>query len=158
MDLVSVTYETVAASLMGTTADVSTVLDFENGVLGGPPTIGGINTLNLGPAFFAVFTVDNTLNLVPDRPFIRGDADGTGFVAGLLDGLFILNFAFNGGPPPPCMRAADADGNGSFNGLIDSLYLLDFFFSGSMLPPPAPYPGCGTAPDGLTCDVSPPTC
>ena len=33
------------------------------------------------------------------RAFLRGDADGNGCVDGLVDSLYILNYAFSGGPP-----------------------------------------------------------
>lgn len=80
--------------------------------------------------------------------FIRGDCDANGVLNGLVDTLFILAFAFQQGPTPPCMEAADVDGNGDFNGLLDALYLLASLFS--CCPPPPPYPTCGPDPDPAT--------
>ena len=77
--------------------------------------------------------------------FARGDADGNGTVSGLIDGLFILNYQFNGGATPPCLDAADVDGNGVLTGLLDALYVLNFQFAAGD-PPPAPGPTCGITP------------
>ena len=78
--------------------------------------------------------------------FIRGDSDGDGLFNGLVDALFLLAFAFQGGATPPCAEATDADGNATFNGLTDTLYILANAFQGGP-PPPAPYPNCGPDPD-----------
>ncbi len=98
-------------------------------------------------------TIEVGVGSPPD--FIRGDADSDGVFSGLIDGLYILDFQFGNGPPPPCMEAADADGNGIFSGLVDALYVLVHQFQGGA-PPPAPYPECGLAPfPMLLCDDSP---
>ena len=86
--------------------------------------------------------------------FIRGDATGDGVFNGLVDGLRILQFQFQGGQVPPCMESADADGNAVFNGLVDSLFVLTHLFQGGPAPP-APYRDCGVDPDpgvSLGCD------
>ncbi len=86
--------------------------------------------------------------------FIRGDVDQDGTVNALVDGLFLLGFAFlPGSPPPPCLDAADVDDNGIVNGLVDVIYLLNSqFIPGSPFPPP-PYPevGLDLTPDSLGC-------
>lgn len=81
--------------------------------------------------------------------FIRGDADGNGLFNGLADGLYALDYQFQGGPVPPCLEAADADGDGVFNGLADGLHILNHQFNGGP-PPAAPYPSCGPDPEPTT--------
>ena len=86
--------------------------------------------------------------------FKRGDADGNGAVFGLLDALFILQFAFSGGATPTCMDAADADGNGAVFGLLDALYLLQFSFSNGPAPPTPGPDECGVDPGGIGCETA----
>ena len=94
-----------------------------------------------------------------DCGFRRGDADGSGGINGLTDGLFLLRFQFvPGHPAPPCLDAADVDDNGRVSGLVDGLSLLTGFFAPGA--PPIPAPGaftCGfdPTPDGLSCLVYP---
>lgn len=88
--------------------------------------------------------------------FVRADCDGNGTFNGLSDSLFLLAFAFQGGPPPPCAEATDADGDTVANGLVDTLYILAHAFLGGP-PPPPPHPDCGPDPDPATslgCDTS----
>ena len=96
---------------------------------------------------------NNTIELCLGLPiFARGDTDGDGEVHPIVDAVFLLNFGFSNGSPPPCPDAADVDDDGFLKILVDALYLLHFgFLSGS--PPAAPYPFCGLDPtsDDLTC-------
>lgn len=80
----------------------------------------------------------------PDEPFVRGDCDGDGAVAGVVtDAIFILNFNFLGGTSPGCLAACDADGDGEAQGVVtDAVFLLNFNFLGG-LAPLAPFPSCG---------------
>lgn len=76
--------------------------------------------------FLAVLcTVPATVNAVPVD---RGDANGDGTV-GVSDAIYISNFLFGGGPPPPCMEAADADANGTVNN-TDIVAILNHLFLG----------------------------
>ena len=97
--------------------------------------------------------------VAPMNTFLRGDADGNGNFTGIVDGLFILNFAFiPGNPAPPCFKAADADDSGTFVGIVDGLFILNFAFVPGSPPPPPPGPDiCGPDPtaDGLDCIVHP---
>lgn len=79
--------------------------------------------------------------------FLRGDANGDGTVDGVADTIYILQYAFVGGPPPPCMEAADTDGNGQMEPLSDALYVM-YYALASGPPPAAPFPAC--APDPAT--------
>lgn len=90
-------------------------------------------------------TTDGTIEILVDA-FLRGDADGDGAFSALVDVLYLLSFAFLGGPEPPCLEAADVDGNAQINGLIDAVYGLQHGFNGGP-PPPAPFPVCGDDPE-----------
>ena len=78
----------------------------------------------------------------PSLDFIRGDVNNDGVVVGLTDGLFLLNWSFNGGAEPPCLVATDVNGDQDVSPLIDALWLLCTLFGGCPAPP-APYPTCG---------------
>ena len=92
-------------------------------------------------------------------PFLRGDCNGDGRVAGQVgDAIFTLNFNFLGGPVPSCMAACDSNGDGNVIGQVgDAIYTLNFNFLGGP-PLPAPFPECGTselaADEELGCDES----
>lgn len=79
----------------------------------------------------------------PPGPFLRGDCNGSGDIAGVTDALFLLQFSFAGGDEPPCLAACDADADGRTLGTVtDAVYLLSYLFLGGS-PPPDPFPSCG---------------
>ena len=85
--------------------------------------------------------------------FRRGDADAQGLI-NLTDGVFLLNFLFLGGPPPPCIDAADFNDDEILN-ITDGVALFNWLFLGGSVPP-APGPlNCGSDPTGtdLSCDA-----
>ena len=92
-------------------------------------------------AFFVALSFGATLH---SAPFVRGDCNGDGEVAGLVtDSVFLLRFLFLGGSEPPCLDACDADDDGNVVGFVtDAIYLLGFNFLGRAAPP-SPFPGCG---------------
>ncbi len=141
------------------TPQLTVALDLEE-VLGGAS--GWIGFTGSGGS---AYQVENVLNWsfveAPtsggDPDFSRGDLDGDGAVVGLIDGLFLLNFGFNGGATPPCMAAADVNADRTIGALIDGLALLNYAFNGGA-PPPAPGPTCGPDPNGINtlgCVTSP---
>lgn len=81
-----------------------------------------------------------TVDIVPLMPFIRSDANDDGFTD-LSDGVWILNYLFQGGPLNPCLGAIDANGDGDID-TADAIYVIFYFFAGGD-PPPAPFPSCG---------------
>ncbi|HLU48098.1 MAG TPA: discoidin domain-containing protein, partial [Planctomycetota bacterium] len=89
--------------------------------------------------------------------FVRGDPNADDSV-NLTDAIFTLGYLFLGTQEPTCIESADTDGSGSLN-LTDGIYLLTYLFGGGG-PPPAPFPDCGLAPDGLQigCELSHPRC
>ena len=91
--------------------------------------------------------------------FRRGDADGDTRTSGLIDALFLLEWAFVDGEPPTCLDAADVDDSGDVSALSDGLWLLLWGFTDAP-PPPAPGPSeCGFDPDfdadGIGCEIEP---
>ncbi len=79
-------------------------------------------------------------------PFVRGDCNGDGDVAGTADAIFLLFYNFSGGAQPKCFAACDADADGRFSGVVtDAVYLLSYLFLGTKPPPPAPFPSCGSS-------------
>ena len=102
--------------------------------------LGGI--LAFGPAAMA-----------QRRLFFDFDTNADG-QTNLTDPVFILNFLFQAGPPPPCAEAANPNDDDGTN-LSDSVYLLNFLFQGGA-PPTAPGPppmACGPDPDNSPNDL-----
>lgn len=64
-----------------------------------------------------------------------GDVDGGGTGPDIADLVYMVDFMFNDGPPPPLMAVCNVDGlNGDDIDIADLVYLVDFMFSGG--PPP----------------------
>ncbi|MBN1442667.1 MAG: hypothetical protein JXA90_08160 [Planctomycetes bacterium] len=87
--------------------------------------------------------------------FLRGDANQDDAVD-MSDGNYILNYLFQGGPPPARFDAADSDDSGSLE-LTDAVRIFNYLFQGG--PPPEPPFECGpwldTTPDAFEpdCDL-----
>ena len=96
---------------------------------------------NVSPAFSAQITLVAAPGV---GPFIRGDCNGDGMVTGqVTDAVFLLNFNFLGGNPPPCAAACDINQDGMFTGQVtDAVYILTHNFLAGPAPP-APFPKCG---------------
>ncbi len=86
----------------------------------------------------------------PRDVFRRGDTNADA-ARNITDGIFVLNFLFNGGPTPTCMDAADANDDGDVN-ISDGVWILNFLFTGGG-PPPPPLDECGVdrTDDDLDC-------
>ena len=66
---------------------------------------------------------------------LRGNANGDILdKANVVDLTYLVQYLFQGGPPPPCKEEADINGNGSTN-VVDITYLVAYLFQGG--PPPA---------------------
>jgi len=71
-----------------------------------------------------------------EAEFICGDADGDGAGPNVVDLIYLVDYLFFDGPPPPVLEAANVDGQGGVN-VADLIYLVDYlFFDG-------PAPICG---------------
>ena len=71
---------------------------------------------------------------------IRGDAaDPMDGVIDITDLVYLIDYMFRGGPPPPCFDEADINGDGVEPiDVSDLLYLIDYMFTGG--PPPGACP------------------
>jgi hypothetical protein len=94
----------------------------------------------------------------PERPFVRGNADGStvppenpASSIDLTDAISLLSFLFMGGAAPPCRDAADATDDGEID-ISDPIRILDHLFLGRKMP--APWPAAGEDPttDDLLCE------
>jgi len=91
--------------------------------------------------------------------FIRGNANNDPKID-IADAIWIVNQVFRSGPAAECSDAADATNDGRID-ITDALFLVGYQFQGQS-PPSAPFPGCGTDPegdaDGLDCATSQDNC
>ena len=72
------------------------------------------------------------------NPPIRGDIDYNGGID-ISDLVYLVDFMFNGGPPPRCFEEADLLLDTSMQLDISELvYLVEYMFSGGPPPPPCP--------------------
>jgi hypothetical protein len=76
--------------------------------------------------------------------FIRGRINGDS-VLDLTDAIGLFAYLFMGAAAPACLQAADVTADGKVD-ITDGVALLGYLFRGEA-PPPAPFTGCGTAPD-----------
>ncbi|MGE3166175.1 MAG: hypothetical protein AB7O52_14810 [Planctomycetota bacterium] len=77
---------------------------------------------------------------VVEPMFIRGECNGDG-TYDIADGVFTLNFLFQGGSTSSCVEACDANNDGTVDS-ADAVYTFTYqFFDGPA--PAAPFPGCG---------------
>lgn len=151
-DVIELTYRTIPAALTGMEIPTTTPLTWSDDL--GDPRIA--NSMVVEGQTASVTPIDGEVLLNPVRKrFLRGDANGNGRVFGILDALFLLEWAFAGGPEPDCFDAADADDNGSISAILDAKFVLEYSFIFGPTPP-APGPDtCGEDPtdDSLECET-----
>ena len=126
----------------------STPLNFSNAL--GSPTVDNVVVV-AGLSLDAAF-VDGAVNLEPvtDTPFLRGDCNSD-LKADIADGIWILNFLFQGGPAGACAEACDADDNGDLD-MLDAMSIIQYRLLNGPAPA-APFPECGIE-AGADCDAS----
>ncbi|MFH1688362.1 MAG: nidogen-like domain-containing protein [bacterium] len=61
--------------------------------------------------------------------FTCGDINGSETGPDIEDLVYLVNYMFSQGPPPPVMAACDVDGNGVGPDIADLVYLVAFMFS-----------------------------
>lgn len=66
-----------------------------------------------------------------------GDVNGDGQGPNIVDVTYLVNFLFDGGPPPPNMEAADMNGGDGDVNIVDLTQLVGYLFGGG------PAPDCG---------------
>lgn len=64
--------------------------------------------------------------------FICADINDNGEI-NLLDIVYLMNYLYQGGPPPEWMESADVNGNGDIN-LLDIVYLIAYLYQGGPEP------------------------
>ncbi|MEZ5359076.1 MAG: dockerin type I repeat-containing protein [Candidatus Zixiibacteriota bacterium] len=63
---------------------------------------------------------------------VAGDVNNDGFIS-VADLIYLYNYIYRGGPPPPCLDQADANGD-CFISMADYLYLYNYIFYGGPAP------------------------
>ncbi len=66
------------------------------------------------------------------RPYLCGDADGSGAVD-ISDAVYLIQYIFTGGSAPNPLLAGDADGSGAVD-VSDAVYLAQYIFAGGPAP------------------------
>ncbi|MFH1686116.1 MAG: dockerin type I repeat-containing protein [bacterium] len=74
---------------------------------------------------------------------IVGDIDHNGAGPDIADLVHLVNYMFNGGPPPPCDEGglfveADVNGDGAGPDIADLVYLVNYMFGGGPAPASCP--------------------
>ena len=96
--------------------------------------------------------IDGSLTVVNFNQFLRADCNNDGTV-NIADGVYGINYLFQGGPDPVCDDACDSNDDGSIDA-ADMIYIFNYrFLEGPA--PLAPFPAADldpTAGDGLGCD------
>ncbi len=81
-------------------------------------------------------TFDGVFSYTDMFELICGDVDGDGLPINISDLVYLVDYMFTGGPPPPNMEMADVDGSGGID-ISDLVFLVDYMFNGG------PEPTCG---------------
>ena len=89
-----------------------------------------------------------------ERPFVRGDLDGSPGVS-LNDAVAFLGHLYQGAGPLACDDAADANDSEVLD-ISDPIYTLTYLFQGGPRPPPPGPEDCGRDPS--TSDDELPSC
>ncbi|MDH3892700.1 MAG: aryl-sulfate sulfotransferase [candidate division Zixibacteria bacterium] len=66
--------------------------------------------------------------------FLCGDVNGSVEPPDISDLVYLVDYMFLGGPPPPMAQAADMDASGGPLDIADLVYLVDFMFQGGPEP------------------------
>ena len=140
-EVLLVTYDTVEATLAGDLDGETTNLVWVDTL--GTPQVETTLVLSTGASVPPLFN-DGIVELVPEVAWRRSDCNGDG-AFNIADGIFLLNFLFQDGPPSTCNSACDVNGD-SFMDSSDAIYSFNYQLLGGP-PPPAPFPDCGTGVD-----------
>ncbi len=147
--LVSASYDVLATAVPGQTS-----FNFTESLVPAPGSPATPILISLGNIAAIVNTSGANLEVTEaplGTPFKRGDFDANGNV-NLADPINILQYQFNNGPEPSCLKIIDIDDSGSIQ-LNDPVLLLTYLFSGGE-PPEEPFDSCGIDPteDTITCE------
>ncbi|MDH4032405.1 MAG: hypothetical protein OEV80_01250, partial [candidate division Zixibacteria bacterium] len=102
-----------------------------------------LNSLPAGTYFWSVQAIDNNFEgsqFAVEQQFVVdyvcGDINNDGAGPDISDLVYLVDYMFTAGPPPPMMEAADVDGSGGID-IADLVYVVDYMFNGG------PAPVCG---------------
>lgn len=98
-----------------------------------PPTV-----LTIGEVPDTMRTVDLTYSTIACCIGIRGDYNGDGLEATVLDLTFLIDDIFRGGPPAACQDETDLNNDGLFATVLDLTFLIDDIFRGGPSAPACP--------------------
>lgn len=73
-----------------------------------------------------------SMEIIGDKHFICGDADGSGRV-NILDATYLIRFLYRGGESPSPPEAGDVDGNGRPD-IMDLMYLVAYLYKSGPAP------------------------
>jgi len=104
-----------------------------DGLLSGTPSDSGMHSFTAQVVDAVGSSAGMTLSMYFEPAFVCGDIDGDGSDPNVGDLTYLVDFLFNGGPPPPIEAAADVDGSGDLN-VSDLTYLVEFLFDGGPAP------------------------
>ena len=69
---------------------------------------------------------------------IRGDFNGDGNNATVIDLTYLIDDIFRGGADSPCPEEADINNDGQISTVIDLTFLIDLIFRGGVVPDSCP--------------------
>jgi len=79
--------------------------------------------------------VDEALNLQVNTLWICGDINGDlNPMVDIADLVYLVDYMFTDGPPPPVYQSGDVDGSGGIIDVADLVYLVDYMFTGGPEP------------------------
>jgi hypothetical protein len=89
------------------------------------------NASDLGSGSVVEAAVDavQVLRFECTEPWYCGDVDGNGVGPDIADLVYLADFMFGDGPPPPNMGAVDVNGDGVGPDIADLVYLVTYMFS-----------------------------
>ena len=64
----------------------------------------------------------------------KGDVNGDGTEANMLDLTYLVDFVFRGGLPTFCPDAGDVNGDNAITNIIDLTFMVDYIFRGGVAP------------------------
>jgi hypothetical protein len=118
--------------------------------LGSPPITNGL--FQGQGSLYQPSLIDGSVNVVNFKQFLRSDCNNDA-VVNIADGVYGLNYLFQGGPNPTCDDACDSNDDSSIDA-ADMIYIFNYQFLDGPAPL-APFPTADVDPtqgDGLGCD------
>jgi hypothetical protein len=76
--------------------------------------------------------VDNGF-LAVEQHFVCGDIDFSGGIPDISDILYMVEYMFQGGPPPPIMESSDVNNSGGVPNITDLIRMVDYMFQGGAI-------------------------